>query len=353
MKMNFLATLFIVSILHFGIGNASAANLTIFGITREVREVPRLDFEVISNSKTWAVVEFVPRVPGSKVTIQEMRRDSNQKLVPVGPPEGPLATGKLRIIDYLTAHPKPLINSYKWTVPSEAQFFKGPRDLEREDRFAYSVFIDGGTAICKIDPQQSGEARFTPALPIPSAWQGAAVPAYQFHTANKSLFAATSINQADQARFKSLMNNKNPFIAVAACRRLNEAGKLDAKFVAGSLARARGLRQSVFTYLLTRGTLKQSPGYSVHFTRTDLAPQAAQIARFQNVSGLRNLAVGVFAAGVSDAYDPFEKGRVPFRGFGPTLLRAIAERTRELKITKPRNQDERDLLVLLQSVKLR
>ena len=320
---------------------------------RQIRDVPRLDFDVVTNSETWAVTHFMPRTPGVTPIIQVMRNEPGQRLlVPDGPPEGPLAIGKLKVVALLTPQPKPLFSSYKWTVDSQVQFLKGPPDFERDDKLAYSVFIDGGFAVCQIDPQRTGEARFTPTFPIPAEWQSVVVPAYRAYSADKLLFTTPSLSTSEVEKLRAFLSNGNPLIAVEACQKLNEAGKLDADFVKGSLSKVSGLRQSVFVYLLTRGTLKQPASYNVHFRRPDLADEATRLAKSQNSAGLHDLALGVFSAGVTDAYDPFETPkRVPFKGFGPTLLRAIAQRVRDLKITKPRNQDERELLSLLRLTK--
>lgn len=320
-----------------------------------VENVAALDLSQIAQQSqaTWVVLQTIPDVPGSTIVEQPAYVDHKHKrIVDVGSESKPLVKGQYKVLVALTKPPQEMSGRYRWEtrLPNYYRYTVGSPD---KDWF----FINESVLVCRINDELQGSDRYEEIDLIPALWQEFVKPALEFYQANAELFDAKNVAQ-NETRLRELLDDPNPLTAIAACKVLNQAFLLDAEFVRSPLTRARGLRQAVFAMLLTKGGPNQmTPDKTrggAFYINAHLAPEAEKLAQTATVASLKNLALGVYTARVSTVYDPFKRDeRVPLPGFGPTLLRDIAQRTQELKLEKPRSQDERDLINILKDVGLR
>lgn len=257
--------------------------------------------------------------------------------------------GTVQISQTLNGKALPQTLEYRWRETTSG-VRRGRRPLGQQNQNFTQAFRGGATVIMAVDSSKAGRDRFGTVFLLPTQWEAFVAPAYRAYTAEPTLFDVAKVS-TNAGKLKISLDSANPFIAIAATRTLAQTNRLGQDFVTDTLTRSRGLRQATFTALfIGQGADKVALGALQ--TGEPFAPLVASLVSAQPVSGLKNLLLGVLAGKGATTRDPFDQ-KTPLQGFGPTLLRAIAARTRELKRTQPKSQDERELLALLQGVGLR
>ncbi len=95
-----------------------------------------------------------------------------------------------------------------------------------------------------------GSTRFQPVYLISDQWLPFVAPALKKIQASADALSFDVKPTLDRRnQLQALLLNGNPFVAVAAAHTLEQAHLLDAEFVRGPLAKAKGIEQSVFVYL--------------------------------------------------------------------------------------------------------
>lgn len=215
-----------------------------------MRDVASLHLEDILSTQTWVVAKVRPDENSFRGRTVGVYFDQAHKLVVepgVRVHDVNLEYGLLQplfVVSGTTTAP----NSYRWEYEPE---IGGPPNPDRVEEQKFPIFRSGPekTALFRIGEASKGRDQFRPAYLLDDEWVPFVQPALKYVQGNKEVFDSDLVYE-HREQLQQLLSDPNPFLAVTAARTLGEAGELDGAFVQGPLAQAKGLEQSVFTFLL-------------------------------------------------------------------------------------------------------
>ena len=224
---------------------------------------------------------------------------------------------------------------------------------QQEGNKAYAPFRDGGTALVRyhkieglkafdnshiptqadVDTDYSaGAKQFDPVYAIPDNWATFVLPAFNFQQSHKALFDETKV-VANAKQLTALLDDANPFNAVAAARLLAPQRGLGVPFVLSTLANSSGYTQAIFTYFVFKNAhpIRQAAIDDVLVQVIDKAPTSET---------LKWISLGVTTAQNDDGQSWFLlKNRVK------ALLLRVAQRQKTLGTKTPDDDYVNELLI--------
>ena len=224
------------------------AALTLWYDDRLVHDAMTLHLEEVASNQSWAMAKVRPGTGSPSTREVGVYFDQTGKLVKE--PGARIYTlvkvfGVIQPLTTLSGTPQ-LPTDYNWEYEQNMRISPLGREEER-----YPIFLGGpgGTALFRINETGEGKDKFLPAYLLDEEWVPFVQPALKYVQANKEVFDSDLVHE-HREQLQQLLSDPNPFLAIAAARTLGEARELDAAFVQGPLAQAKGLEQSVFTFLL-------------------------------------------------------------------------------------------------------
>ncbi len=145
----------------------------------------------------------------------------------------------------------------------------------------------GGLLLCCYNPRAKNAARFQPRFLLPSPWEKAVLPAYEFCRENPQVLAPTAPLKRNVV--VELLNGNNPLLFVA-FRRLLECGGASPAMATAALGSTDAWQRSVVTYMIL--ALSEEPRRAGLLAVLKRAFEGCEEA-----GAARSVAIGAFAAG--------------------------------------------------------
>ena len=248
----------------------------------------RLDAGVNAGDSPWSVLRVSPDPHSGSATLIGAAIDgktgrivdaaSGKPADEASMPAGMIEEGSWAAITRIGAPMGKQQGRYKWTKPLEHDKRKlGPDDI-------YLPFSNGGTVLCRHNPQMEGTPQFSSVNLLPSGWEAHVPSAFDAVRKNKVLSGSAASN-ADKTSLTAMLPNANAIISALAFRSLSENGNLDTQTIQQTLSKASGYQRSVLMYIaLVHAPATTTPG---------LQPAVAQAV--QNISLDRSAALALAA----------------------------------------------------------
>ena len=158
-----------------------------------------------------------------------------------------LIEGTWRILATLTGILKKETGDYHWEAVEYSR-------NNTEDTAVCSPFREnGGLIICRINEKLEGADRIKPVFLLPPGWEKFVVSAWKYYQANPELFWK-ELAPKNREKLQKLLTDKNPLLAILACRALGEAGLLDHASMRQPLSESRESEQAALMFLLWKHT---------------------------------------------------------------------------------------------------
>ncbi len=259
----------------------------LLGSVLEVRDAVAVDFAALSAKPeaTWILAQIHPGpFSGGGIAGSFYQDADSGKIVQVpGGRDMIRVNGTFHILTALTGKPQETDYAYQWDFPLPDSF----RPTKNNPVESFEIFISGGTAIFPLPRDLQNSAQVLPIYSIPAEWQTFVSPAWQYYQVNAAIFEPQIIME-NKAKLQQLLEQDNPFLAIAACRTLAQAHLLDQDFINGPLLRATQLRQAVFTFLL----LGQTQSSTDEFVENKFLAILQQTIRGSDAENLTGIALG-------------------------------------------------------------
>ncbi|MEO6908309.1 MAG: hypothetical protein ABI210_10510 [Abditibacteriaceae bacterium] len=254
-----------------------------------VHDMAKLDFAAMTqkDDTLWIEAMIKPNKWSGAVKIGRSYLDADTGKVVKNPNGHDVirVNGTFHILAVLTGKPEKVDYTYQWEFP----FSWASRRNSPDPAAPFKVFIDGGSAIFPITNDLKDPKKVLPIYPIPAEWQEFVVPAWKYYQENSAIFQPPDAAK-NQVKLRQLLEQDNPFIAIAACCTLANEHLLDKAFAEGPLKNATELRQAVFTFLfLGQSPVKAEDGKSI---QGSVEAINQLIDESNSASKLRGVAVG-------------------------------------------------------------
>ncbi len=253
-------------------------------VTRDVA-ILRLDKILREPDQIWVLMRITPDRSSGTAALKGayIRAETGEVVSEPGALPVIRVSGSWRLIAALTKAPGQTDGRYKWELP-----FGGIRPINPNPfPVSWKAELSVISVICRYNPKARGADQFASVCLIPRQWERYVKPAVTYLQKNLERLRQKSPQVTKDLRV--LLDHKNPFVAVTACKLLAERNGLDKDFARGSLAGAKGCRQAIFTYLLITHPLRMK-----HDQWFEELSRVIELA--DNSKQLAGVALGIFAS---------------------------------------------------------
>lgn len=303
-------------------------------------QIVQIDLQTISQnqSEKWVVGNFQPDKENNVLVVESAFINGTTGEI-IQRPEGQdytVFSGKFTLKEELFL-PKSNSQSvnYKWNVP-----FKPSISRRATEKEIPSVFYSGGDALLLWNSEKKGRDMFEDVHSLPAEWASFVKPALNI------ISGANFKNAADADFLTTFLKSDNPLVGLAAARALNQKHYLRGESLTSAFETSFEAPTPKATEALAFWSTQKSPMlYSAEDvkSRNSQAEQlSAGVVRHATIKNLSAILTGLQAAGVYSAFDPFEFQPLP--DFGPTLLRAVADKVRLLPTVTDEEKEAKSLL---------
>ncbi|MDQ3814355.1 MAG: hypothetical protein M3347_10440 [Armatimonadota bacterium] len=240
----------------------AAPNVNFIHATRMIYDGAALQFETLNEpNSTWVVAEITPSPTSGQTKGMTKDPQTGQLTQTPGSRIVRVLDGSIKVVVTLVGSPQKDVWNYKFEKPSFIAAGLVGTPINSQDK--YLPFFCHSTVICRLnkeattDPDNPTESEFFPLYVIPSEWQQSVMPAFQFYQTNSKLFQVATAAQHHEQLLK-LIEEENPFLAIAAWRTLVQAHRIEESLIQGPLARSIGFKQAVLTYVLLTHSAKDA-----------------------------------------------------------------------------------------------
>ena len=106
-----------------------------------------------------------------------------------------------------------------------------------------------------MDPTKDGNDRIRKVYLLPAGWEGFVKAGWEYYLTNTALFDASKAS-GNAAQLQQLIQDKNPFIGVAAFRALLDGQAVNTQWVRKTIHSTEGVRREVFEKMADRSVYK-------------------------------------------------------------------------------------------------
>lgn len=218
---------------------------------QNVTFVKNFDFYSIFDNpeRHWVVAVINPATGNNVLQVRSMYMDVETGKIVQQPNKQDFyaVKGDLHILGTLTKGPDKKDWTYNWQIPGrliESVSRAKPKTTLQQ----YSPFVNGGTIVFPLDGNLKDPTQILPFYLVPDNWATFVLPAFKFQQSRKALFDETKV-VANAKQLTALLDDTNPFNAIAAARVLAPQRGLDVPFITSTLSSSKNYTQAIFAYL--------------------------------------------------------------------------------------------------------
>lgn len=225
---------------------------------RLVTDITQWSFRRISpdTRRVWVVAKITPDRNSGRGTIPGayINGETGELVTPKGGQLFVNHEGSCQVIALLAGTLDKKDWAYRFEEPALLdQFGAVPPTI---DHYYSPFWHNGGLVICSTEGSAGKGGRFNNVHLLPAKWESSASEAWGFCKKNRELLRPNLAVQ-NRAKLRKLLTNRNPLLAIEACRLLAQSDGLDKNFVEETLANTHGYKRAAFALLFIKHLRKE------------------------------------------------------------------------------------------------